>query len=160
MSTESAEVYGILGMEWCWLTWRWVWSHGAQLYCGARGISDGWCNADGPVGMLRLQMDKYFRGDDTEISFHCLMDGWRSMRMWYCVRSLTYIASLLLLRLALIYWLVYESRSLICVSTTALRFHHSWQAPVTFKFYFCSGYGFPLRMTHILITASKHIHTG
>lgn len=98
-SAESAELYGILGMEWCWLTRRWVSSHGAQLYCGARGISDGWGNADGPVGMLRLQMDKYFRGDDIEISFHCLMDGWRNMRMRYCVCSLTYIASLLLLLL-------------------------------------------------------------
>jgi len=30
-------------------------------------------------------MDKYFRGDDMEISFHCLMDGWRNMRMRHCV---------------------------------------------------------------------------
>ncbi len=58
-------------------------------------------------------------------------------------------------RLALIYWIV-----MICMSTTAPRFHHSWQAPMTFKFYFWSGYGFPLRMTLILISASKHIHTG
>lgn len=34
------------------------------------------------------------------------------------------------------------------------------EAPVTFKCYFWSGCGFPLRMTHILILASKHIQTG
>lgn len=45
-------------------------------------------------------------------------------------------------------------------SSYAMRFHHSWQAPLTFKFYFWSFFSFFLRMTHILISASKHMHIG
>lgn len=130
---QSAELYRILGMEWCWLTQRWVSSLRAQLYCSARGISDGWCNGDGPVGMLRLQMDKYFRGDDIEISFHCLMDGWRNMRMRHCVCSCTlrFIVLLILWKgLPLIYWIVWfghlELRPHEHNSSYVMRFHHSW----------------------------------
>lgn len=57
----------------------WVWN-GADLpgpglqaepYCSARGIADGWRNADGPVrneGLrLQLPMEKYFWADDTKV---------------------------------------------------------------------------------------------